>query len=219
MLWLSGRGQVASRAPDGRAQRLISIMADISERKAIEQRVQILLHEIAHRSCNLMAVVQAIAKGIGRSATWVVDFNLQFNRRLQALATSQIILMRQSWGAASRQDLIAGQLQPFVPDQSAAIEMSGPEFFLSIEATQNVGLAIHERATNALKHGAWSVRHGKVVVRWEIEELGSGLRRLARSLGMWRCTRSSRKPRREARTANTWRLDFAGPCAYPVRTA
>nr|MDQ2734531.1 PAS domain-containing protein [Pseudomonadota bacterium] len=36
MLWLSGRGQVVERHVDGRAVRLVSIMADISERKQAE---------------------------------------------------------------------------------------------------------------------------------------------------------------------------------------
>ena len=36
-LWLSGRGLVMSRRPDGRAERLVSIMADVSERKLAEE--------------------------------------------------------------------------------------------------------------------------------------------------------------------------------------
>jgi PAS domain-containing protein len=37
ILWLSGRGLVMSRRPDGRAERLVSIMADVSERKLAEE--------------------------------------------------------------------------------------------------------------------------------------------------------------------------------------
>ena len=36
-LWLSGRGAVATRGPDGEPQRLISIMADVSEKRQAEQ--------------------------------------------------------------------------------------------------------------------------------------------------------------------------------------
>lgn len=40
-LWLSGRGMVLSRGADGRAHRLVSIMADTTERKLAEQRLQV----------------------------------------------------------------------------------------------------------------------------------------------------------------------------------
>jgi PAS domain S-box-containing protein len=169
LLWLSGRGQVVSRTSDGRAQRLISIMGDISERKANEQRVQSLMRELAHRTGNLIAVVQAIARTIGRSSSSLKEFHLQFEARLQALATSHQVLARQSWAAASLQDLIREQLQPFVPDKNSVLELTGPETHLSVEVAQTVGLAIHELATNALKHGAWSVPNGKVSVDWKME--------------------------------------------------
>ncbi len=40
-LWLSGRGLVMSRRPDGRAERLVSIMADVSERKLAEESLRL----------------------------------------------------------------------------------------------------------------------------------------------------------------------------------
>ena len=40
-LWLSGRGLVVARRPDGRAQRLVSIMADVTERRQIEEVLRI----------------------------------------------------------------------------------------------------------------------------------------------------------------------------------
>ena len=40
-LWLSGRGLVVARGPDGRAQRLVSIMADVTERRQIEEVLRI----------------------------------------------------------------------------------------------------------------------------------------------------------------------------------
>ena len=40
-LWLSGRGLVVARRPDGRAQRLVSIMADVSERRQAENVLRI----------------------------------------------------------------------------------------------------------------------------------------------------------------------------------
>jgi PAS domain S-box-containing protein len=169
LLWLSGRGQVVSRTPEGRAQRLVSIMANISDRKAAEQRVEVLMRELAHRSANLMTIVQSIARRIGRGSVSVGEFLSQFETRLQALAASHAVLARQSWTAASLHDLIREQLRPFVPERSSAVELAGQEVRLPVETAQTLGLAIHELATNALKHGAWSVPHGKVAVHWQME--------------------------------------------------
>jgi PAS domain S-box-containing protein len=41
LLWLSGRGLVVSRQPDGRAHRMVSIMADVSERRHAEEHLRI----------------------------------------------------------------------------------------------------------------------------------------------------------------------------------
>lgn len=41
LLWLSGRGQVVARLPDGRAHRLVSIVADITDRKLAEDGLRI----------------------------------------------------------------------------------------------------------------------------------------------------------------------------------
>jgi PAS domain S-box-containing protein len=47
VLWLAGRGQVVARGPHGKAQRLVSIMADATERKAAEDKVHV--SEIRYR--------------------------------------------------------------------------------------------------------------------------------------------------------------------------
>ena len=173
LLWLSGWGQVVDRAADGQATRLISIMTDISDRKAMELRLHTLMGELAHRSANLMTVIQSIARKIGRQAATVQEFQSEFEGRLKALATSQNALTGQTGSSASLRDLICEQLRPFAA-AGPALELEGPETHLSIEATRMIGLALHELATNALKHGAWSVPDGKVSVRWTYEPLDDG---------------------------------------------
>ena len=47
--------------------------------------------------------------------------------------------------------------------------MEGPDFRLSTNQSEHLGLAIHELATNAVKHGALSVKGGKVNIRWAVD--------------------------------------------------
>ena len=66
------------------------------------------------------------------------------------------------------------QLRPFGEIDGMRIAATGPVVSLNPEATQNIGLALHELATNACKHGALSVPNGAVTVDWEIGPSESG---------------------------------------------
>jgi two-component sensor histidine kinase len=52
-------------------------------------------------------------------------------------------------------------------DESVLIE--GPEVKLNPKAAEQIGLALHELGTNAVKHGALSVPTGLVTIRWDLE--------------------------------------------------
>ena len=98
--WLSGRGRVVARAADGKAQSLVNIVADITERKKAEDHIQLLMREISHRSKNLLAVVQAIAGQTARTAGTLEGFQARFARRLHGLATSHDLLIHEGWRGA-----------------------------------------------------------------------------------------------------------------------
>ena len=57
--------------------------------------------------------------------------------------------------------------------------MAGPAVSLSPKTALSLSLAMHELATNALKHGAWSNADGKVSVTWRTYVPDGGANRLA----------------------------------------
>ena len=72
-------------------------------------------------------------------------------------------------------DSVLRQLKPFVEcDQSLRLE--GPTVFLTPEAAQNIGFALHESTTNAVKYGALSEPTGNVRVAWALEDCGDDRR-------------------------------------------
>jgi two-component sensor histidine kinase len=144
-------------------------MVDITERKASEKHVQSLLREMSHRSKNLLSVIQAIASQTVRTAGTLEEFARRFVPRLHGLATSHDILVEQGWQGAPLAALVRVHLAPFVDGDAMRLEIAGPEIMLSARAAQAIGLALHELATNAAKHGSLSNRNGKVAIKWEIE--------------------------------------------------
>src|SRR5882672_3548848 len=170
VLWLRGRGQVVARAPDGKAERMVSVVTDVTERKAAEDHIQFLMHEISHRSKNLLTVIQSIARRTARTAGTMEEFENRFERRLQGLAASHDVLVRKNWQGAPLAELVRQQLVPFVEIQSSRFELVGPDIVVTADAAQAIGLAIHELATNAIKYGALSAPTGKVRISWMFDE-------------------------------------------------
>jgi two-component sensor histidine kinase len=122
------------------------------------------VRELQHRTNNLLAIVQSLAQQTARGASDLRDFVPVFTNRLQGLSHSAALLARQQWRGAMLDELIVSQVEPFA--SVGRFEISGPPILLTPRAAQNLGLAFHELATNATKHGALSVPGGKVEVTW-----------------------------------------------------
>ena len=139
---------------------------DVTERKEGEAHLRLLLRELTHRSKNLLAVIQAMARQTARHAGSIDGFLKQFGARLQALAASHDLLVRESWYGASLGELVRSQLADYIDRGQGQVAFEGPDVALKPEAAQNLGLALHELAVNAAKFGALSVPGGRVSISW-----------------------------------------------------
>src|SRR6476620_10354096 len=145
---------------------------DVTERKEGEAHLRLLLRELTHRSKNLLAVIQAMARQTARHTGSVDSFLSQFGARLQALAASHDLLVRESWYGASLGELIRSQLGGYLDAPVTQVSIEGPAIALKPEAAQNLGLALHELAVNAAKFGALSVPNGRVSITWSQRDHG-----------------------------------------------
>jgi PAS domain S-box-containing protein len=166
----------------GRIVGASKIVHDISERKRSEELLRTVMHELSHRSKNLLSVIQAMAQQTARLSPSVDAFLDRFIGRVQGLAASQDLLVNQNWTGVALDELVRQQLQPFGGRDAGRIEADGPPLYVAPDAAQTLGLALHELATNASKYGALSVSGGSVAVQWKIEP-GSGAPRFRMS---WR---------------------------------
>jgi two-component sensor histidine kinase len=164
--WVAGGAEVVARLPDGRAARLVNVVGDITDRKLSEQHTELVMRELTHRAKNLLAVILSIATQTSRSTNTVEEFHDRFSSRLQGLAASHDLLVLRDWQGASIRDITESQLAPFVGAGTDRLQLAGPDVVVTPKAAEAIGLALHELATNAVKHGALSGETGTVEITW-----------------------------------------------------
>jgi PAS domain S-box-containing protein len=171
--WLQATGGV-SLGPSGEPERLTGVCMDVTERKSREEQVQLLMHEVNHRSKNMLSLVQAVARQTSFSDP--KDFLQRFSSRVSALAASQDLLVQSAWRGVDMRQLVASQLAHFQDLIGNRIHVEGPEVRLASSAAQNLGMALHELGTNAGKYGALSDGRGEVHVAWSLRSEGASQR-------------------------------------------
>ncbi len=162
-----GRGAQVEpiRSPLKEANALTQTLSEASlELKRRSEQSEFLMGELAHRAKNQLAVMKGMALQTAKQTTSVEHFVEQFGQRIQGLAESQDLMVRQSWQGAWLRDLVRAHLNLFAAGDRATLE--GHDLFLNSTAVQNIGFALHELATNASKHGALSSPQGQVSVSW-----------------------------------------------------
>jgi len=153
-----------------------SVAVDITERKTNEDQLRLLLRELTHRSKNLLAVIHAIARQTASRTRSVEDFLDRFSARLVAIGCSHDLLIADNWHGASLRMLVEQQLGEHADRFGEQIAIEGEDVMLKPEAVQNLGLALHELATNATKYGSLSEPRGHVSIKWQFCEEASKLK-------------------------------------------
>jgi two-component sensor histidine kinase/CHASE3 domain sensor protein len=157
---------------DGTEDGIVGSLVEITHRKDQEARIRLLLREVTHRSKNLLAVIQAIMRQTATGSATTADFVRHFSARLQALAGSHDLLVREDWGHVALADLIRSQLSHYSDLEASQIVLEGGDVYVRPDSAQHIGMALHELATNAAKYGALSTPAGRVHISWTVEPDG-----------------------------------------------
>jgi PAS domain S-box-containing protein len=162
--WCTGSAAASFDGAD-RVIRISGVTIDVTDRKEAEERQDLLAREVDHRARNALAVVQSIVR-LTRGNS-VESYVAAVEGRIKALARSHALLSDSRWHGADLGVLAAEELAPY--RNGDKIEIVGPEVSLMPHMAQGVGMALHELATNAAKHGALSSLAGKVALKWQLQ--------------------------------------------------
>ncbi|MEI9852580.1 MAG: PAS domain S-box protein [Sphingomonas sp.] len=144
---------------------LHAIGRDVTEAKRAEAHLRLLVDELNHRVKNTLAIVQGIAQQTFKSGVEPVAARHAFEGRLAALSDAHNLLTREHWGAVSMARIIDDAVRPH-GGEAGRFALDGPDLPIAPKTAISLALAIHELATNAVKHGALSRPEGRVAIRW-----------------------------------------------------
>ncbi|UZK66224.1 PAS domain-containing sensor histidine kinase [Sphingomonas sp. M1-B02] len=144
---------------------LHAIGRDVTEAKRAEAHLRLLVDELNHRVKNTLAIVQGIAQQSFKSDVDPRVARRAFEGRLAALSEAHNLLTREHWGVVPMTQIIGDAVAPH-GGPAGRFTLEGPDLPLVPKTAISLALAIHELATNAVKHGALSDAEGWVSIGW-----------------------------------------------------
>lgn len=144
-----------------------------AELRESEARQRSLLAELQHRVRNTLAVVKSIMQRTAESSDSVEEMAAHLGGRLDAFARVQSAVTRNPEAGVGLRSLVDDELLAHAAREGDEVTVQGPEIALRPKAAESMSLALHELATNAVKHGALSERNGgRIAIRWDMNGQG-----------------------------------------------
>ncbi|MEO6014262.1 MAG: HWE histidine kinase domain-containing protein [Devosia sp.] len=164
--WISVRAQIVTDGA-GVPTRVIGVAMDVTERHRYEENLRLTALELQHRVKNTLTVVQSIAAQSFRGPRTKAEGLEAFTGRLHALAAATDLLTQSNWKAIAISDIVEETIRPFRSERRDRFIIEGDTRYVPSNVAVNLGMALHELSTNAVKYGALSGDYGSVAIGWQ----------------------------------------------------
>ena len=164
------------RDKDGVIVGASKIVRDISERKRLIERQDLLLREMNHRVKNLFAVMNSLVSLSERTTTNARALADDLRARIRALSVAHNLVLGSSGGdsrpsgSASLFNLIQALFAAHQDHRSERITVKGNDIAVGTVALTSIALLLHELITNSIKYGALSASGGHIDVEVQDED-------------------------------------------------
>ncbi|GGE08471.1 hypothetical protein GCM10011390_29450 [Aureimonas endophytica] len=170
--WFQSRA-TAVRDAHGAILEWLGTSTDVEDLRQLQEHQSVLIHEVQHRTRNLIGVVRSLVDRTLEGAVSLEDFHARIRDRLGALARVNSLLSRLDEGdKIAFDELLQAELAAHGAVQDGAgrqLTLEGPPGVrLRSTTVQIFALALHELATNAVKYGALATGTGHLAIRWRV---------------------------------------------------
>jgi len=148
-----------------------NVVAGAIQRRQLDQRHELMIRELRHRSGNLFSQLLALFSQTAKNSRSIGDLVTKYEARVLALANAHRLITEGGWKSTSLHELLDTLLAPFLD----RIEFEGPNVFLEPDPTFGLSMAVHELVTNASKHGSLTDPSGRVDLSWSVTRTQQGL--------------------------------------------
>jgi two-component sensor histidine kinase len=147
-----------------------NILAGAIQRLQLEQRHELMIRDMRHRSGNLFSQLLALFSQTARNAKSVADLASKYQARVLALANAHRLITEGGWKSTPIMELLYVTLGPYLD----RISFSGPNVELEPDPIFNLSAALHELADNAIKYGSLSRPKGQLDLCWSVSRTERG---------------------------------------------
>src|SRR5712691_4374939 len=148
-----------------------NVVAGAIQRRQLDQRQELMIRELRHRSGNLFSQLLALFSQTAKNSRNVSDLVTKYEARVLAMANAHRLITEGGWKSTALTQMLNTLLAP----QLDRITFAGPEVFLEPDVAFGLSMAVHELVTNASKHGSLSEPGGHVDLTWSVARTQQGL--------------------------------------------
>jgi PAS domain S-box-containing protein len=148
-----------------------NVIAGAIQRRQLDLRHELMIRELRHRSGNLFSQLLALFSQTAKTSRSVAEVATKYEARVLALANAHRLITEGGWRSTSLIELLRGLLAPYMH----RVTLDGPDVFLEPDPTFGLSTAVHELATNAVKHGSLSEPAGRIALSWSVGRADRGL--------------------------------------------
>lgn len=170
--WSAGDVQLLSDVADRTFTAAERTKSEILLRRE-KRRQETLLAELQHRVRNTLAVIRSIVRRTGATSANFEEFQQHLDGRLGAFARTQAYVTRDPEGGVDLELIIRDELLAHAAGDDEHMLIGGPRVRLNARQAETIGLAVHELASNAVKHGALASAGDHIEVSWSLVGEGS----------------------------------------------
>ena len=148
-----------------------NLLAGAIQRRQLEQRHELMIRDMRHRSGNLFSQLLALFSQTAKNSKSIADLASKYQARVLAMANAHRLITEGGWKSIPIMDLLYGVLGPYLD----RVSFSGPNIDLEPDPIFNLSAALHELAANAVKHGSLSRPKGQLELNWTVSRTERGV--------------------------------------------